>query len=164
MNRCDISEEETTKALNALYHLPVSESQNNFQNHVSGTALGAAFGDVLHLGENHQNLSSRAISNQVNKKHGFKERANAVTIGGPYKISNSAKKKLQETEKSRSLNGTNQHHVEPNPVKRSSSQALSTLRNLVVEKDTHNQREKPINGGMYFCLIILCGCLTIWEK
>ncbi|KAG6664314.1 cysteine-tryptophan domain-containing zinc finger protein 7-like isoform X1 [Carya illinoinensis] len=147
MNRCDISEEETTKALNALYHLPVSENQNNLPNHVTGTALGAAFGDVQHLEESHQNLSSHAISNQVKKKHGFKERANAVTIGGHYKISNSAKNKVQETVKSRSLNGTNQHHVEPNPMKRSSSQALSTLRDLVVEKDMLNQREKPINGA-----------------
>ncbi|KAF5452365.1 hypothetical protein F2P56_027371 [Juglans regia] len=146
MNRCDISEEETTKALNALYHLPVSEIQNNLPNHVTGTALGPSFGDVQHL-ESHQNLSSHAISNQVKKKHGFKERANAVTIGGHYRISNSAKNKVQDTVKSRSLNGTNQHHVEPNPMKRSSSQALSTLPDLVVEKDILNQREKPINGA-----------------
>lgn len=163
MNRCDISEEETTKALIALYHLPVSVIQNNLPNHVTGTALGASFGDVQHL-ESHQNLSSHAVSNQVKKKHGFKETANAVTIGGQYKISNSAKNKVQETVKSRSLNGTNQHHVEPNPMKRSSSQALSTLRDLVVEKDMLNQREKPINGGKCFSLIIICGCLTIWEK
>ncbi|GLT60863.1 hypothetical protein SLA2020_336070 [Shorea laevis] len=64
LNHCNISEEETTKALNALYQLPVSESQTNLQNHVSGTALGGYLGGVQHLD---QNVSAQAVSNQGKK-------------------------------------------------------------------------------------------------
>lgn len=147
MNHCDISEEETTRALNALYQLPVPESQSNLQNHVTGTTLGVPLGDKQHLDENNQNLSSHAISNRGKKKSSFKEKANAGTIGGPFQDSNSTKNKLHESEKSRSLNDTNQYLAEANPIKKSSSQHLSVLRNLVTEKDTLSQRVKPMNGG-----------------
>ncbi|KAG2727151.1 hypothetical protein I3843_01G141700 [Carya illinoinensis] len=147
MNHCDISEEETTKALNALYQLPVPESQTKLQNHATGTTLGVSLGDKQHLDENNQNLSSHGISNRGKKKPGFKEKANAGTIGGPFQVSNSTKNKLQESEKSRSLNDTNQHLAEANPMKKSSSQHLNVLRNLIAEKDMPSQREKPINEG-----------------
>jgi hypothetical protein len=149
MNRCDFSEEETTKALHALYQLPVSESQNNPQNHISGTALGVSSGDVQHLDQNNQNSSSHAISNRGKKKYGFKEIANAGTIAAPFQISNSTKKQLQESAKSRSLNDMNQRRAEPNPMKKSSSQHLSRSHDLVVEKDMPNHKKKSINGGMY---------------
>ncbi|KAB1214027.1 hypothetical protein CJ030_MR5G017290 [Morella rubra] len=141
MNHCDISEEETTKALNALYQLPVSETQNILQNHVTGSALGVSLGDEQHLDQNHQNFSSHAISDRGKKRHGVKEKANAGTIGGLAQISTSAKNKLQESVQSRSLNGTNQHHAETNLMKKSSSQHLSPSRNIP------NQREKPTAGG-----------------
>lgn len=144
MNHCDISEEETTKALNALYQLPVSETQNILQNHVTGSALEVSLGDEQHLDQNHQNFSSHAISDRGKKRHGVREKANAGTIGGLAQISTSAKNKLQESVKSRSLNGTNQHHAETNLMKKSSSQHLSPSRNIP------NQREKPTAGGMLF--------------
>ncbi|KAF3951070.1 hypothetical protein CMV_023246 [Castanea mollissima] len=112
MNRCDISEGETTNALRALYQLPVPESQNNPQNHVSGTALGVSTG----------------------------------TSGGPFQISNSTKKQLQESAKSRSLNDMNQRRAESIPMKKSSSQHVSRSNNLVVEKDMPNIKSS-INGG-----------------
>lgn len=149
MNRCDVSEDETTKALHALYQLPVPESQNNPQNHVSGTALGVSSGDVQHLDQNHLNSSSHDIFNRGKKKHSSKEIANAGTSGGPFQISNSTKKQLQESAKSRSLNDMNQRRAESIPMKKSSSQHLSRLHNLVVEKDMPNIKSS-INGGMYF--------------
>ena len=148
MNNCNISEEETTKALNALYQLPVSESQNNLQNHVSGTALGV-LGDVQHLDQNHQNVSAQVVSNQGKKKHGLKEIANAGSPDGPFQISKSTKNKLQESTKSRSINGKNQRHAELNLMKKSSSQHLSKKGNLVVDKDMLSQKDKPIDGGTY---------------
>jgi hypothetical protein len=161
LNHCNISEEETTKALNALYQLPVSESQTNLQNHVSGTALGGYLGGVQHLD---QNVSAQAVSNQGKKKHGLKEIANAGTSGGPFQISKSTKNKLQESTK-RSINGKNQHHAELNLMKKSSSQHLSKKGSLVVDKDMLSQKEKPINGGMYLNVEILSyGCLNFWEN
>ncbi|XP_059435060.1 cysteine-tryptophan domain-containing zinc finger protein 7-like isoform X2 [Corylus avellana] len=147
MNHCNISEEETTKALNALYQLPVSESQNNLQNHVSGTALGVYLGDVQHLDQNHQNVSAQAAANRGKKKHGLKEIANAGSPDGPFQISKSTKNKLQESTKSRSINGKNQRHAELNLMKKSSSQHLSKKGNLVVDKDMLSQKDKPIDGG-----------------
>lgn len=164
MNHCNISEEETTRALNALYQLPVSESQNSLQNHISGTALGLYSGDVHHLDQNHENVSAQAVSNRGKKKHVLKEIANAGNSGGPFQISKSTKNKLQESTK-RSINGKNQHHAELNLMKKSSSQHLSKKGNLVVDKDMLSQKEKPINGGMYLNVeIISYGCLNFWEN
>ncbi|KAL4642890.1 hypothetical protein ACB092_02G052500 [Castanea dentata] len=146
MNRCDISEGETTNALRALYQLPVPESQNNPQNHVSGTALGVSTGYVQHLDQNHLNSSSHDIFNRGKKKYSSKEIANAGTSGGPFQISNSTKKQLQESAKSRSLNDMNQRRAESIPMKKSSSQHVSRSNNLVVEKDMPNIKSS-INGG-----------------
>ncbi|KAK9280814.1 hypothetical protein L1049_003703 [Liquidambar formosana] len=44
MNRCNFSEEETTKALIALYQVPASEGQNNLQNHPDGIVSGLTRG------------------------------------------------------------------------------------------------------------------------
>ncbi|RVX22069.1 hypothetical protein CK203_001527 [Vitis vinifera] len=78
LNHCDISEEETTKA---LMHLTLD--------------------DVRHPGQNHQNPSSHDMPNEGKKKYGCKKMSNAGNNSG--QIPNSAKNHRQEPLKSRSL-------------------------------------------------------------
>jgi hypothetical protein len=79
MNRCDISEAETTNALHAWYQVqvPVPESHNNLQsNNTSRTAPGVTSADVTLSNQNLQNLGS---DNRVKKKLKPKETSN---VGG----------------------------------------------------------------------------------
>lgn len=149
MNRCDISEEETTKALNALYQLPVSDHQNSLQNQANGSAFGVTAVDFQHLGQNLQNINSNAIPNRGKKRYGSKEIPNSGSSSSFF-ISNPTKNHLHEPVKSKSLNDMNQLSLESNPVKKSSSQYLSKPCSL--EKNISKQKENPVNGGMHFIL------------
>ncbi|XWS08617.1 hypothetical protein CRYUN_Cryun40dG0017200 [Craigia yunnanensis] len=72
MNRCDISEEETTKALNALYQVPIAENQNNPQNHANGTTSLVSSAHFQHLDQNNSSFYSQVSSIRGKKKLGLK--------------------------------------------------------------------------------------------
>lgn len=142
MNQCDISEEETTKALNALYQPPSSESLTNPLAHANGTASVVPSVHAQHLDQNYQNHSSNSMSNRVKKRHGVKETQNAVSSDGvlkPY---------LQEPVKSTSLKDMNQPPLKPNTMKKSTDQQMSYLENLGMKENIAKQKEKQISGGM----------------
>ncbi|KAB2625234.1 hypothetical protein D8674_016894 [Pyrus ussuriensis x Pyrus communis] len=136
MNLCDISEEETTKALQTLYQMPSSEGINKLQTHANGTASAVPAVDVLHLD---QNLSSHTMSNQGKKKHGLKELPNASNGSG---LLNSTKNHLQVAVKSISSNDINQPPLESNVIKKSSFRHTSKVQNLKIEKTIPKQKEK----------------------
>ncbi|MCD7460192.1 hypothetical protein HAX54_043041 [Datura stramonium] len=50
MNRCDISEEETTRALHALYQMPLPDNLNSLQNHAGRSVAGVVSADMHGLG------------------------------------------------------------------------------------------------------------------
>ncbi|KAJ7955064.1 CW-type zinc-finger protein [Quillaja saponaria] len=137
MNRCDISQEETTKVLLALYQIPVSESQTNMQNHATGTALGVSSSDVQH-DLKHLIPDSQVMSNRGKKQYGSKE----ITKAGRSNKRND----IQESVKNRSLH-ENQHLAEVNLMKKSSSQHLSKLQDLVMEKHMPKTIGKQMNSG-----------------
>lgn len=139
MNRCDISEEETTKALNALYQLPSSESLTNPQTHANRTSYIVPSGHAQHLDPNYQNLNSNGMSNRGKKKHGVKE---TLITGSGNGLLNSY---LQEPVKCTSLNDMNQPTLVSNPMKKSSGQLMIKLQNLGMEE---KQKEKQMIGGM----------------
>ncbi|XVE82118.1 hypothetical protein DITRI_Ditri15bG0121500 [Diplodiscus trichospermus] len=120
MNRCDISEEETTKALNALYQVPVAENQNNLQNHGNGSMTLVTSAHLQHLDQNNSGFYSQVSSIRGKKKHGLKE----VHKGGSNlsQMTNSKSNQQQESFKSRSLSDMTQVLVEPNLMKKSSFQ------------------------------------------
>ncbi|XP_038991746.1 cysteine-tryptophan domain-containing zinc finger protein 7-like [Hibiscus syriacus] len=64
MNRCDISEDDTTKALNALYQVPVAENQNNSQNHANGRKKNHDLKEVLKEGSSGLNQMSNSRKKQ----------------------------------------------------------------------------------------------------
>ncbi|KAH7513338.1 hypothetical protein FEM48_Zijuj12G0189500 [Ziziphus jujuba var. spinosa] len=71
MNRCDISEE-TTKALNALYQLPVSDHQSSPQNQANGSASKVTAVGDQHPDQNLHSNNSHSISNQEKNETGIK--------------------------------------------------------------------------------------------
>ncbi|XP_065863608.1 cysteine-tryptophan domain-containing zinc finger protein 7-like isoform X2 [Euphorbia lathyris] len=135
-NRCDISEEETTKALNALYQVPLATGQNNLQNDTSRTTSG------VHVDHSVQSLNCLAGPTQAKKKHGLKEIAKAGISSGMMRSSNSLNNHLQESLKSRSVNNMNQPPAEANLVNKSSLYTLSKSQNLVPEV-----KRNPLGGG-----------------
>ncbi|GMI80093.1 hypothetical protein HRI_001678600 [Hibiscus trionum] len=142
MNRCDISEDATTKALNALYQIPVAENQNNPQNHANGT-LSA---HVQHLDKKSSSFNSQIPSMQ-GKNHGTKEVRKAAGSGGLSQMSNSKKNQQQESLKSRSLKNMTQVPVESNLTKKTSFQQSekNPVSGVTMQAKMKNKRE----SGLY---------------
>ncbi|TKY54131.1 MORC family CW-type zinc finger protein 4 [Spatholobus suberectus] len=147
MNRCNISEEETTKALYALYQMPISEGQSNMQSHATGPETGLRSVDALQLGLNHKKSISDVMLDRGKKKHGINEKAKLGINNDMHQLSNTEKNNAQESVKNRSLNDVNQWPADSNRMKKSNSKHSSRLNNLIEEKNTPKAKEKLTNGG-----------------
>lgn len=107
MNRCSVSEDETTKALIALYQGPLLEEQSNLQN-ASGTVVaGATLSTFQHPDQHWLNHSLHAMPG--GKKEFAKGRSNSANKDGSYQLLSSVKKGLHSSVKSRSLNDVNRY-------------------------------------------------------
>ncbi|KAK9020056.1 hypothetical protein V6N11_054551 [Hibiscus sabdariffa] len=141
MNRCDISEDATTKALNALYQIPVAENQNNPQNHANGTFSA----HLQHLDNKNSSFNSQVPSVQ-GKNHGTKEVRKAGS-GGLCQMSNSKRNQQQESLKSRTLKNITQVPVESNLAKKPSFQKneKNPVSGVTKQAKMKNKRE----SGLY---------------
>ncbi|KAK7289956.1 hypothetical protein RIF29_04021 [Crotalaria pallida] len=133
MNRCDISEEETTNALYALYQMPVSEDQNNMQIQTAGYATGVSSVDAVQLGLNRKRSSADVLSVRGKKKHAIKDK----TMAGI----------TQESGQKISLTDVNQHPTDSNPMKKMSSKRFNMCNNLIEEKHVAEEIQKQLHGG-----------------
>ncbi|KAK6130516.1 hypothetical protein DH2020_035744 [Rehmannia glutinosa] len=88
MNRCDISEDETTKALHASYLVPLPENQLSFQAHADGTMAGVNSASAHHFNQNHSNCASGQMKKQ-------KQRENRNAINMRDSVPSNGKKQLQ---------------------------------------------------------------------
>ncbi|KAJ0449867.1 putative transcription factor & chromatin remodeling CW-Zn family [Helianthus annuus] len=129
MNRCSISEEETTKAITSRFPGPVPGSQPV---HPSGPHLGV----ISHDGP-HQHFGSEITSSSVKKKHGLEDLTYEAKWDGPSLSSNSSKKKRHSSCKTRSVNGIN-HSSLVNEVE---FQDSGQSRDVIVEKDKIKHEE-----------------------
>lgn len=148
-NRCNVSEEETTKSLYALYQMPISEGQNNTQNHATGPETGVISDDALQLGLNQKKSSSAVMLDRGKKQHGVNEKAKSGINNDMHQLSNTEKSNAQESVRNRSLNDMNQRPADSNRVK-NNSKHLSRLNNLIEEKNTPKAKENQMNGGISF--------------
>jgi len=157
MNSCKFSEDETTKALYALYQMPISQVQNNMQSHGSKTAIGVRSPNSLQYGLN-QNMSSSDMSDRGRKKLVIKEKTMPGINNDMHRFSNSVKANVQVSGKNRSLNGLNQRPADLNPVKKmtSSSKHLTRPDNMIEEKHVPKETEKQVNGGTSFISELIC--------
>lgn len=125
MNRCDISEQETTEKLYALYQLPLPESGNALQNHANG-------------------VISADTSNHGKKSETFKEIQNPVSRIGQTHVKSSLKDQHLESRKNRSLNGLSNP---PNKLRNSVDQTSTDLNNLAEGKNRGKLKEKSTERG-----------------
>ncbi|GFZ19525.1 CW-type zinc finger [Actinidia rufa] len=146
MNRCSVNEEETTKALIAMYQVPVPENLNNQHGHPNCVLPGLSLADASHFGQNRQNLGFHAVPS-CGKKNGTKDVSTALGQVGPAQLPNSAKKNPQAAVKSRSLNGANQFSPANviQPMYLSSSSVLEKHQHKLKEK--HKSLERHSDGG-----------------
>ncbi|KAL6978422.1 hypothetical protein U1Q18_020089 [Sarracenia purpurea var. burkii] len=136
MNRCTISEEETTKELVALYQFPAPGSHNNEHGHFGGVLSGLSLADASRFNKKCRNIGFDAVPRVGKKKNRIKEVAASVNQDSPAQFFNSMKSNLQGSAKSRSLNAVNQSP----PANVIESQHLS--KSSVMEKHGNKQREK----------------------
>ncbi|XAR57106.1 hypothetical protein NMG60_11025132 [Bertholletia excelsa] len=147
MNRCDISEEETTKRLHALYQLPLSENQNNLQNHVDQAAAGVSSANAWHFDANPQILGSHGMPNSRKKRQGSKGISYAVRSDGLNQIAGCPKDLQQEVVKSRSLNDMKEPIMDFNLTNSCNVQHWSKSQNFPLDNSTHKQKEKHAKYG-----------------
>lgn len=147
MNRCTVTEEETTKALIAHYQAP-AESQANLHGNPGGIITGATLANVRRPDQNHQNISLHAMPWGGKKKDGLKETSDATYKDGLSQLSNSMKKHLQASVKGRSLNDVNQSP----PMGEPDFQQLGKSSDLPVKKNKEKQKvlDSHSDGGIVF--------------
>ncbi|KAI3805933.1 hypothetical protein L1987_21821 [Smallanthus sonchifolius] len=130
MNRCSISEEETTKAITS--HFPGPSVQGSQPVHPGRPNLA-----VVSLDGTHQHFDSQVPSSGVKKNPALKDLPNEANRDGPSMSSNSSKKKLHTSYKTRSLNGVNQSPI----VNEVAFQDSFQSRDVIVEKERLKQKE-----------------------
>ncbi|XP_004309680.1 PREDICTED: uncharacterized protein LOC101304347 [Fragaria vesca subsp. vesca] len=148
MNRCSVTEEETTektKALIAQYHVPAPGSQTNLLNNPGGSMEGVALANFRHPDQNPQNFGVHAIPGGGMKKNGLKEVSKASDKDGSVLLPGSMKN-IQASLKSKSLNDVNQS----SPLNEPNFQQLSNSSGLAVEKRKHKHKDKQtVLGSSY---------------
>ncbi|KAE8665460.1 Cullin 1 [Hibiscus syriacus] len=132
MNSCSVEEEETTKAVFALYHVPAVESQTNLQSNPVNIMPISASSDALQADQHQLRLGSHSMLPGGWKKHALKEISNATDKDGPIFMKN-----MQLSVQSGSLTDVSRSPVVGEP-------ALKPLIkcDLPVEKHKINQNEK----------------------
>ncbi|KAL2464044.1 uncharacterized protein Fot_52000 [Forsythia ovata] len=139
LNRCDVSEDETTKALYALYQVPFPENQSNLQTHADKITNGVASGGGHCFSQNNQNFDSDQIVDEGKKKNKFKETPHTDGISDPIPSSNFNKNFQLQPVKNRSLKDVNQPQAAPNLINKSNMQYRN--KSSVVLAESLNKRK-----------------------
>ncbi|OIT31950.1 PREDICTED: uncharacterized protein LOC109208034 [Nicotiana attenuata] len=143
MNHCDISEEETTRALHALYQMPLPENLNSLQNHAGRDTTGVISADMHGLGGSSQNVGFDYVANGGKKKHKLREAPNTSSNNGPVLTTNLNMQ--HEPAKCRSLKNVNQHVGESNIISKSIVQ-IPVKSSDVLGKNLNKRKEHMANG------------------
>ncbi|KAK9161507.1 hypothetical protein Syun_007848 [Stephania yunnanensis] len=138
-NSCSVSEDETTKALNALYQLPVQDNQSNLHGQFSTQVTFPGTQPIVQMPQEN-NLAT--IVNGGKKKQGPKEITNAAGYVGSLPVLSSTKKTQSQSTKSRSLNDMNQSPLDFNLTNKSALEHSSKSSDSAATKRKHKQKEK----------------------
>lgn len=159
MNRCDVSEEETTNALHALYLAPAPENGASLDGR-DVAAPGASLASGVCLGQNLE-LHVQNVPITEKKKSALKDASSIPTHSTPSQIPNFVKKDEQAFVKSRSSNDTNQYlHSEIDSSSKGGLGNTSRLTDFGVEKhkpkqkDKHKNRRGNSDGGTILLAIL----------
>ncbi|MCD7466913.1 hypothetical protein HAX54_004005 [Datura stramonium] len=142
MNRCGISEEETTKALRALYQVPMNgatapASDKQYSQHeYPGGALSGLSLDTLNASQDHQKAGIPAIDAGGKKIYGSKG-VSSVTKQEGSLSSNGVRRNHLGTPNSRSSNGTAN-----SPTDENGHQLVGLSSSSIIEEQRRKQKEK----------------------
>ena len=134
MNRCSVDEEETTKAVFALYQGPAVQSQINLQSNPGGIISRLPSADALQPDQNQRSFGSHAMPPAGRKKHGLKGISNAMDKDGPTPM----KKNMQSSVRS----GSPTYMIRSPVVKNEPGLEHPSKCDLPVEKHKNKQKEK----------------------
>ncbi|ERN16955.1 uncharacterized protein LOC18445287 isoform X1 [Amborella trichopoda] len=137
LNKCSVSEEETSKALRAMYQVP--EDQSNLHNQHDRVGSGVTLADTKPIGQGLEPTSLKSGAMPGGGKKGImpKDAANAPGLGVLNYIPNSVRKN-QQTSKSKVLNDATQFPSEPSQLNKVSVKGTE----LIGEKPKHKLKEK----------------------
>ncbi|KAG1338629.1 hypothetical protein COCNU_04G009350 [Cocos nucifera] len=146
MNSCDFSEEETTKALHALYMIPVPESGANLEGHHNVAASSITSTNALHLNQKFEsNMQSMPVIGK--RKNGPKDASNVPNRS--IQFSNAVNRNLQASNRSKNLNDANQYPFETNSSDKVGLDHSGKSTDFSAGKQKHKQKEKHKNLGCY---------------
>ncbi|XP_008802117.2 cysteine-tryptophan domain-containing zinc finger protein 7-like [Phoenix dactylifera] len=146
MNSCEIGEEETTKALNALYLVPAApETGASLEGH-NVAASGITTTNAQYRNQKlERNLQS--VPAVRKRKNGPKDASNVSNHS--IQSSNPVKMSQQASIKNRSLNNASQYPFETNSLDKVSIGHTRKSTDFSSEKQKHKQKEKHKNLGCY---------------
>lgn len=104
LDRCEISEDETTKAVYALYQLPLPEGQHSMPENANGTESVITSVQGLHHAENRQKTNLATVSIGGKKNHSLKEKPKSSGSTDLTQTVKTLKTHSQDSMRSRSLN------------------------------------------------------------
>ncbi|PWA91451.1 Zinc finger, CW-type [Artemisia annua] len=143
MNRCSIDQDETTKAVTIQYLVPASAIQGLQPVHPGGPPFSV---ELPYPDQRHQPFGPQA---GVKKKHGTKDRSHEPKQERPSLSSNSTKKNLHTSNKTRSLNGANQSPLVNEVEFQDSGQSISLAaeKHRLKHKEKKKLRDKVVDEG-----------------
>nr|XP_010921772.1 uncharacterized protein LOC105045251 [Elaeis guineensis]XP_019706304.1 uncharacterized protein LOC105045251 [Elaeis guineensis] len=146
MNSCNFSEEETTKALHALYLIPVPESGANMEGHHNVAASSITSTNALHLNQKFEN-NMRSLPAIGKRKNGPKDASNVPNRS--IQFSNPVNRNLQASNRSRNLNDANQYPFETSSSDKVGLDHAGKSTVFSAGKQKHKQKENYKNLGCY---------------
>ncbi|KAG4174369.1 hypothetical protein ERO13_A11G116500v2 [Gossypium hirsutum] len=140
MNRCNVDEDETTKAVLALYNVPAVESRTNLQSNSGNIMSRLPSANALQPEQNQQSFGSCVMPPAGRKKDSLKEISNAMLTP--------MKKNMQSSIQSGSLNGVIQFPVVGESGLQHPSQCdLPVKKHKNKSKEKHKLVEHSSDGG-----------------
>lgn len=164
MNRCSIDQDETTMAVTIQYLVPAPAIQGLQPVHPGGPPFSA---ELPYPDQRHQPFGPQA---GVKKKHGTKDRSHEPKQERPSLSSNSTKKNLHTSNKTRSLNGANQSPLVNEVEFQDSGQSISLIaeKHRLKHKEKKKLRDKVVDEGIsyeiYFDLFLYAEVAIMSHK
>ncbi|GMH08328.1 hypothetical protein Nepgr_010168 [Nepenthes gracilis] len=142
MNRCDVSEEETTKAMRALCQLPLAENQNYANGHAGGVpgtinSVSVQCPDV--------DLNSNSLSTRRKRKHGSRELL--ASDKGGVSLHSLTYRNPQKIFRDRTVNDMEQPSLESHLMNKPGVLNSRMSHNPEVQKHIDQKTEKHMSEG-----------------
>lgn len=150
MNKCSISEEETTRALHASYQAPLAENQITLNVPSNQAASGAFFINGQYADQNHH-TGFQLAADYGKKKHSMKDvPSHGTQLGDCVKNRHASAESISLSENQINSNGSSKYSFEH----MSKSADLNFEKVKERRKKKHKTVEQCSTGGFLYCVSI----------